>query len=184
MQPYPHYLQWKQEPWTSTQTVAMAGSWTWKWPHLSSGLYDTMVPGGSTHHLGLYDTHGRGTPTYSGPQTPTWPLVGICVAFGGNMATDISTDSVCSRTVDPDMALSRSLDQDVITALVSIPGRPDGHGPSGCVALECQQVAAQTPRIFLAFSGNRSHDITTDPDLVGPQTQTWPLATVQSQMTP
>lgn len=51
-------------------------------------------------------------------------------------APDINTDSSCSRTTDPDMALSSNLGLDFTRSLWS--GHPDRYGPSSSMALRHQ----------------------------------------------
>lgn len=52
-----------------------------------------------------------------------------------NTAMEINTDSSCSRTIDPDMALGNHLGPDVTMALVAIHTNPDQHGPSNSMSL-------------------------------------------------
>ncbi|ERE90160.1 reticulocalbin-1-like protein [Cricetulus griseus] len=56
----------------------------------------------------------------------------------GSWAVDISTDSGCSWTMDPDIVLVSSLDQDVTMAPVCSAGPSNQNRPNGCIALKYQ----------------------------------------------
>ena len=47
-----------------------------------------------------------------------------------------STDSGCSKTMDPNIVLGNSLSLGVTTALVGVADCPDQHGPNSSVAFK------------------------------------------------
>ena len=79
------------------------------------------------------------------------------------------------------MVLSSSPGPDVIMAFLGITGHPYMHGPTGNVDPECQHVF----RHLLDVRWYQESQISAQTmAVVGPQTQTWPLDTVQVQMAP
>lgn len=73
----------------------------------------------------------------------------VCMAAG---VTDINIDHSCSRTRDPEMAMSSSLDPDIIISLGSgNAGLLYWHGPSKGVVLDCNMVTAHILGIHTTF---------------------------------
>ena len=65
------------------------------------------------------------------PHGLQWPpSPDVYLAFGGNLGHRTNTDPSCSRTVDPDMALSGSQGQDLTMASSHLP-------VSHCLSLQC-----------------------------------------------
>lgn len=87
------------------------------------------------------------------------------MAFIGNAGQDISTDSDCSWTMDPDMIFGSSPGQDDIMALLGIADHPDWHSPSamGSQMPTCHQVAVQTQSICSTLMITVYTDMDTDP---------------------
>lgn len=100
---------------------------------------------------------------------------------------DIITDLSCSRTPDPDMALSSSSDPDITTAPGGSTGHPDQCGPGGTMALRQQyghRLWLRPQASMWPLVATRARDINMDLTMVGPWTHTWSSAAVQDQMSP
>lgn len=88
---------------------------------------------------------------------------------------DISTDSGCGRTTDPDIILVNSPGPDVIVSEIGIADCPDQLGPSDSVNPKHQHVTRWQPRPKAStkpsmaarvtyFNSKASHSRATDPD--------------------
>lgn len=123
----------------------------------SSGLDDTMVPGGST---GQADLHGPGGSVtlkyYHGLRCRPrlWNSAWSSVVRG------VITDPIHNRIMDPNLALDCIPGLDVTMVMGGMVGLPGGHGPSGGYILltpTCSQVLTQTLGIHKVLEVNRSH---------------------------
>lgn len=87
----------------------------------------------------------------------------FCKAFGGNSGSRHETDPRCSRDRNPDLALSRSLDQG--STMVS-GGHSTGHGVSTAPPAPINMVSAQATGIQITNTGHRDqHSRAMDPHI-------------------
>lgn len=104
--PDPEYfrgLWWYQEPWLSTQALAVVVSQTQTWSYIGSHI--TMAPGWHS----LSDWSGPGVSMalvlYHGLRCLTRPRPSTCPSVV-TKTMDINTDAGCCRAMNPDMTLA------------------------------------------------------------------------------
>lgn len=131
-------LRWPNKPLPSAWPLVTTGA-----PDIDSdpGCYRATFPGMAFFsNPDPGDGAGHlGRPWWQhGPQMPSWVQVvvpGICVLFGGNHGTHISTDPDCGQTPDPGMVLGRGPGLDITMVPDGSTDHPNQPGPGYGTAL-------------------------------------------------